>query len=186
MTEAEGEVPNTSDENEMFVENTHKKYFRITLAKGAIPDVRIVPGFNAQGHKELKKNLKAAEQFLDNLAYRKLLLLQSCEIIVKTQTGFFSSHGKGYLEELTQSETARILGVNESTVSRMANEKFMQTPWGQLFPLKYFFTNSQDKVKFALRQLIEKASIARHARAMSFPTGRRCLQPGWQRLGICL
>lgn len=155
VTETTGEAPSSFGENEMFVENTHEKYFRITLAKGAIPSVRIVPGFNAQRHKELKKNLKAAEQFLDNLAYRKSLLLQSCEIIVKTQIGFFSSHGKGYLEELTQSETARILGVNESTVSRMANEKFMQTPWGQLFPLKYFFTNSQDKVKFALRQLIE-------------------------------
>ncbi|MFC2282136.1 MAG: hypothetical protein ACFNLN_11250, partial [Treponema socranskii subsp. buccale] len=80
VTEATGEAPSSSDENEMFVENTHEKYFRITLAKGAIPSVRIVPGFNAQRHKELKKNLKAAEQFLDNLAYRKSLLLQSCEI----------------------------------------------------------------------------------------------------------
>ena len=155
VTESTGEMPSAPGENEAFVENTYEKYFRITLAKGAIPDVRISPAFSAERHKALKKNLKAAEQFLDSLAYRKSLMLRSCEIIVKAQIGFFSSRGRGYLEELTQSETARILGVNESTVSRMANEKFMQTPWGQLFPLKYFFTNSQDKVKFALRQLIE-------------------------------
>ncbi|MCL2138608.1 MAG: RNA polymerase sigma-54 factor, partial [Treponema sp.] len=42
---------------------------------------------------------------------------------------------------LTLSDIAEELGIHETTVSRAANGKYMQTEWG-IFEMRYFFTNS--------------------------------------------
>ena len=42
---------------------------------------------------------------------------------------------------MTLRNIAEELGVHETTVSRAANGKYMQTEWG-IFELRYFFTNS--------------------------------------------
>ncbi|MFA6857349.1 MAG: hypothetical protein WCR31_09080 [Treponema sp.] len=143
---------------EMFVPCGKNSYYQIVLANDFLPEVRIVRGLDGDGYKGLKKNITAARQFLENLAYRKSIIIKACGIIVRVQSKFFSLSGKGYLEPLTQRALAEELGVHESTVSRMANEKYIQTPWGQLFPVKYFFTNTQDKVKFAIKQILETQS----------------------------
>ncbi|MBQ9495904.1 MAG: RNA polymerase factor sigma-54 [Treponema sp.] len=157
----ENEMPQKAEENEILMPYSESAYYRIALAPGTLPDIRIIADIESEKYKGLKKNITAARQFLDMLAYRKSFILQSCEIIVKTQFNFFSSDGHEYLEPLTQNALAKMLGVNESTVSRMVNEKFLQTPWGQLFPLKYFFTNSQDKIKHAMQKIINTYTDAK-------------------------
>jgi RNA polymerase sigma-54 factor len=155
ITKEEGEIRNFDSLREVLVPCTKESYYRIVPADDFLPEVRIVPGLDASKNKGLKKNITAAQQFLENLAYRKSVIIKACGIIVRTQMLFFMSDGRGYLEPLTQISLARELEVHESTVSRMANEKFIQSPWGQLYPIKYFFTNTQDKVKFAIKQLLE-------------------------------
>jgi RNA polymerase sigma-54 factor len=155
VTKVDGEIRSFDPLREMLVPCTAESYYRIVLANDQLPEVRIVPGLDAAQYKGLRKNLTAAQQFLENLAYRKSVIIKACGIIVRTQTEFFLSAGRGYLEPLTQSALAKELGVHESTISRMANEKYMQAPWGQLFPIKYFFTNTQNKVKFVIKQLLE-------------------------------
>ncbi|MDR0562524.1 MAG: RNA polymerase sigma-54 factor, partial [Spirochaetaceae bacterium] len=66
---------------------------------------------------------------------------------------------------LTLRDIAGELGIHETTVSRAANGKYMQTEWG-IFELRYFFTNSisgagsqgsrysKEGVKEILRELI--------------------------------
>jgi RNA polymerase sigma-54 factor len=157
ITKETGEMRVFDPQKEMLVPCGRDAYYRIVLANDFLPEVHIMQGIDKEKNKELKKNLTAAQQFLENLAYRKSVIVRACSIIVRTQVNFFSSSGRGYLEPLTQSALAKELGVHESTVSRMANEKFIQSPWGQLFPIKYFFTNTQDKVKFAIKQILENS-----------------------------
>ncbi|MCK9171281.1 MAG: RNA polymerase factor sigma-54 [Treponema sp.] len=155
ITKVDGEMRSFDPLKEMLVPCGENSYYQIALANDFLPEVRIARGLEGAGYKGLKKNITAARQFLENLAYRKSIIIRACGIIVRIQEKFFSLSGKGYLEPLTQRSLAEELGVHESTVSRMANEKYIQSPWGQLFPVKYFFTNTQDKVKFAIKQILE-------------------------------
>jgi RNA polymerase sigma-54 factor len=49
--------------------------------------------------------------------------------IVEKQRGFFEN-GPAFLSPLTQHDIALMLEIDDSTVSRMANSKYMQTEWG--------------------------------------------------------
>jgi RNA polymerase sigma-54 factor len=59
---------------------------------------------------------------------------------VEFQRSFFTS-GPKYLAPLTLRDIAGELGIHETTVSRTAHGKYIQTEWG-IFELRHFFTNS--------------------------------------------
>jgi RNA polymerase sigma-54 factor len=59
--------------------------------------------------------------------------------IVERQRDYFEK-GVQFLKPLTLREVAEVIGMHESTVSRVTNEKFVQTPRGVL-PLKFFFSS---------------------------------------------
>jgi len=71
---------------------------------------------------------------------RNHTLMMVARAIVKFQRSFFM-HGPQHLAPLTLGDIAGELGIHETTVSRTANGKYMQTEWG-IFELRYFFTNS--------------------------------------------
>ena len=84
-------------------------------------------------------------------------------LIVKKQHEFFSK-GPGCLNELKQKDLAKELGIHETTVSRMANSKFVQCPQG-FFPVRHFFTNavnsiSRDKILSEIKDIIESRKDA--------------------------
>src|SRR6202163_5143621 len=60
--------------------------------------------------------------------------------IVERQREFFE-RGVQYLRPLTLREVAEVISMHESTVSRVTNEKYVQTPRGVL-PLKFFFSSA--------------------------------------------
>ena len=60
--------------------------------------------------------------------------------IVEFQRSFFSN-GPKFLAPLTLKDIAGELGLHETTISRTAHGKYMQTEWG-IFELRHFFTNS--------------------------------------------
>ena len=60
--------------------------------------------------------------------------------IVEFQRPFFID-GPKHLAPLTLGDISGELGLHETTVSRVANGKYMQTEWG-IFELRHFFTNS--------------------------------------------
>ncbi|MPN58938.1 RNA polymerase sigma-54 factor [bioreactor metagenome] len=59
------------------------------------------------------------------------------QAIVDRQRQFFE-HGEVAMRPLVLREIADILGLHESTVSRVTSQKYMATPRG-IFELKYFF-----------------------------------------------
>jgi RNA polymerase sigma-54 factor len=87
-----------------------------------------------------RENIKEARWFIQSINDRNHTLLRVSRAIVEFQRPFFVN-GPKYLSPLTQRDIAQELGVNESTVSRTANGKYMQTEWG-IFEIRYFFTNS--------------------------------------------
>ena len=116
--------------------------FEVEISDKLVPVLRISPDFGkAQKNSRFVKNaIKSARVFLQSLEYRENSIAKAACAIVEAQTDFFKK-GPGRLLPLRQKDIAKKIGVHESTVSRMANSKYLQCQWG-LFPIKYFFTSA--------------------------------------------
>ncbi|MDR1030553.1 MAG: RNA polymerase factor sigma-54 [Treponema sp.] len=88
----------------------------------------------------VKENIKEAQWFIQSINRRNHTLLRVSRAIVEFQRSFFVN-GPKYLAPLTLRDIAGELEIHETTVSRTANGKYMQTEWG-IFELRHFFTNS--------------------------------------------
>jgi len=88
----------------------------------------------------LADHLKEARWTLRNVEQRFATIVQVAEAIVERQHRFLD-HGPMAMRPLGLREIADALGLHESTVSRVTNNKFMMTPMG-VFELKYFFSRA--------------------------------------------
>jgi RNA polymerase sigma-54 factor len=112
----------------------------------------------------VRENIKEARWFIQSINERNHTLLRVSRAIVEFQRPFFM-HGPRHIAPLTMGDIARDLGLVESTISRTARGKYMQTEWG-IFELRHFFTNSisgsgsggsqfsKEGVKEVIRELI--------------------------------
>ena len=91
-----------------------------------------------------RENIREARLFIDHLKRRNKTLIRTANAILQFQYSFFIK-GPKYLAPLTLKDIAKELGVHETTVSRIANGKYMQTEWG-IFEIRYFFSNSINSV----------------------------------------
>jgi len=87
-----------------------------------------------------RDNIKEARLFISHLSQRNQTLIRVANAILEFQRSFFMN-GPKYLAPLTLADIAKELDVHETTVSRTANGKYMQTEWG-IYEIRYFFTNS--------------------------------------------
>ena len=87
-----------------------------------------------------RQNIKEARWFINTINQRNHTLLRVCRAIVEFQRPFFTN-GLKYLAPLTLRDIAQELGLHETTVSRIANSKYVQTEWG-IFEIRHFFSNS--------------------------------------------
>ena len=87
-----------------------------------------------------RENIKEARWFINSINQRNHTMLRVSRAIVEFQRPFFTN-GPKHLAPLTLRDIAQELGLHETTVSRTANNKYMQTEWG-IFELRHFFTNS--------------------------------------------
>jgi RNA polymerase sigma-54 factor len=88
----------------------------------------------------VRDNIKRGKFFIRSIHQRNQTLLKVTRAVVEFQRAFFAE-GPRRLAPLTLKDVADEVGVHETTVSRIANRKYMQTDWG-IFELRYFFTNS--------------------------------------------
>lgn len=108
----------------------------------------------------LKDNLQEARWFLKSLQSRNETLLKVASCIVEKQRGFLD-YGAEAMKPLVLYDIAEIVGMHESTISRVTTQKYMHTPQG-IFELKYFFSShvSTDSggecSSTAIRALIKK------------------------------
>jgi RNA polymerase sigma-54 factor len=118
----------------------------------------------------VKARIEAAQWFIDAIRQRQFTLLNTMETIAAKQQAFFLSGGdEKRLRPMILKDIAEEIGMDISTVSRVANSKYVQTEFG-IYPLKFFFTEgietedgmvSNREVKKALEEIIEGESKRR-------------------------
>jgi len=90
-----------------------------------------------RGESSLSGQLQEARWLIKNVQQRFDTILRVSQTIVDRQRQFFE-HGEVAMRPLVLREIADILGLHESTISRVTSQKYMATPRG-IFELKYFF-----------------------------------------------
>ena len=100
----------------------------------------------------ISEKLNSAKWLIKTIEQRRQTMLKVMNYIVRHQEDFFEK-GINFLRPLTLVEVADAIGMHESTVSRVTNSKYVQTPRG-VFQLKFFFSssiNTQDGNAIAAR-----------------------------------
>lgn len=92
---------------------------------------------------DIKKLFNEAKNLDKALSQRKSTFENFLKHFVILQQNFFYK-GEKYIHPISQKDFAQKIGISESTISRIVNNKYIDTPFG-IFPLKYFFTSSYSK-----------------------------------------
>ena len=96
-------------------------------------------GVDTADNRYLQDKLQEARWFIKSLVSRNETLLKVARAIVDRQRAFFE-HGAEAMKPLVLHDIAEIVGMHESTISRVTTSKYMLTPRG-IFELKYFFSS---------------------------------------------
>ena len=95
--------------------------------------------YDTESKEFIANKMNSAHWMIQAIEQRRQTMLKVMNYIVERQRDFFEK-GVQHLKPLTLREVAEVIGMHESTVSRVTNEKFVQTPRGVL-PLKFFFSS---------------------------------------------
>ena len=120
---------------------------------GSFKELDESPDADPEAKKFVHDKVQDAESFISILDMRKETLEKAAEAIIQCQRDFFLK-GPKYLKPLTQREFAKIIKRNESTVSRIANSKYVQTDWG-FYPFSYFFPSQGESVLEIIKEIME-------------------------------
>lgn len=112
----------------------------------------------------MQEKLKSAQWLIKSIQQRQRTIFKATECIVKRQVEFFEE-GIHKLKPMILKDIAEDIGMHESTVSRVTNNKYVHTPRG-IFELKYFFNSSvssdsgqdlaSEAVKVRIREIVSK------------------------------
>jgi RNA polymerase sigma-54 factor len=145
--------------------------WRVELNPEALPKLRINPATPRWPAKPvrtrvmayLKNHLQEARWFLKSLQNRNETLLKVATCIVERQREFLE-RGDEHMKPLILRDIAEVLGMHESTISRVTTQKYMHTPRG-LYELKFFFSShvgtsdggecSSTAIRAMIRKLIQ-------------------------------
>ena len=129
----------------------------LTLNSRNAPDLRVSEGYREmlrayeRGSKKdkrqkeavlfIKQKIDAAKWFIDAIRQRQHTLLSTMEAIMRHQEEFFMTGDETTLRPMILKDIAEKTDLDISTVSRVANSKFVQTEFGT-YRLKFFFSES--------------------------------------------
>jgi len=129
----------------------------LTLNSRNAPELRISEGYRdmmkdyERGAKKdkrqkeavlfIKQKIDSAKWFIDAIKQRQHTLLSTMNAIMEHQYQFFLTGDETELRPMILKDIAEKIGLDISTVSRVANSKFVQTEFGT-YRLKFFFSES--------------------------------------------
>lgn len=87
----------------------------------------------------VKQKIEAAKWFIDAISQRQHTLFTTMSAIMNFQKEYFMEGDETKLHPMILKDIADMIGLDISTVSRVANSKYVQTPFGT-FLLKSFFS----------------------------------------------
>jgi RNA polymerase sigma-54 factor len=121
----------------VFANDTNLPRLRISRAYREVARDR--NKFTGENKDFISAKLNSANWMIQAIEQRRQTMLKVMNFIVDRQREFFE-RGVQYLRPLTLREVAEHIEMHESTVSRVTNEKFVQTPRG-VYSLKFFFSS---------------------------------------------
>ncbi len=89
----------------------------------------------------IKNKIENAEWFIEAIQQRHLTLMLSMNAILEYQEEYFITGDESKLKPMILKDIAEKVGLDVSTISRVANSKYAQTPYGT-FLLKTFFSET--------------------------------------------
>lgn len=89
----------------------------------------------------VKQKLDSAKWFIDAIKQRQNTLLNTMQAIIDLQHDYFMTGDETKIKPMILKDIADKIDMDISTVSRVANSKYIQTPYGT-FLLKTFFSES--------------------------------------------
>jgi RNA polymerase sigma-54 factor len=127
----------------------------LTLNSRNAPDLKVSKAYmemleqyskgKDKGSKEasmfVKQKLDGAKWFIDAIQQRSHTLLYTMNAIMEYQRDYFLTGDETQLKPMILKDIAERVGLDISTISRVANSKYVQTPFGT-FLLKTFFSES--------------------------------------------
>ena len=156
----------------------------LTMNTGVIPELRVNSTFKdlLQSYKEsgskkdkaqkdavifVKQKLDSAKWFIDAIRQRHRTLMLTMSSIMSFQEEYFLSGDERMLKPMILKDIAEKVSMDISTVSRVANSKYVDTPYGT-FLIKHFFSESMKndqgedvstkEIKKILEEVIDKES----------------------------
>ncbi|OYT73127.1 MAG: RNA polymerase sigma-54 factor [Chloracidobacterium sp. CP2_5A] len=155
---------------EIFIEKVGDAYV-IRFNDDGLPQLRINakyrrilenPAASREERDYVRDRLRAAIDLMRNIDYRRRTIYRICEAIVERQRDFLD-HGPARIKPMMLKDIAERVGLHLSTVSRVVNGKYVQTPLG-IIELRRFFTEglinddgeavSTDVIKLRIKRLI--------------------------------
>ena len=153
----------------------------LSLNSRNIPDLRISSAYNEmlssfKLHKDkqskdekdavnfVKQKIESAKWFIDAIRQRQNTMMVTMHAILKYQYEYFLEGDEKRMRPMILKDIADMTGLDISTISRVANSKYIQTHFGT-YPLKYFFSEgmqtdsgeevSTREIKMILQECIE-------------------------------
>ena len=178
-----GSISSFSENNHIvpdFILTVNENHISVNLNRRNAPDLHIstnykemLKGYQSSRIKSraqretvqfIKQKLDAAKWFIEAINQRYQTLSLTIDAIVKFQTEYFLSGDEKKIKPMILKDIAEKINMDISTVSRVANSKYIETPYGT-FLLKKFFSESLKnlegeevstfKIKNILESLIE-------------------------------
>jgi RNA polymerase sigma-54 factor len=87
----------------------------------------------------VKQKIDSAKWFIDAIKQRQNTMLLTMNAILRYQEEYFIDGDETKLKPMILKDVAEMTGLDISTISRVANSKYIQTHFG-IFPLKFFFS----------------------------------------------
>lgn len=111
--------------------------------------------------KFITEKKEGAQKFIDMLNLREHKLRDTMIAIINWQKEYFLTGDEKYIKPLILKDIANEVKYDETTISRITNSKYVETPFGT-FPLKKLFSpavgkteNSSKEVQSVLREIID-------------------------------
>lgn len=125
-------------------------------------------GYSAEAKDFIRKKFEAAKWFIASIHQRRDTLLRVMRSIVEKQREFFET-GEN-LKPMIYKDIAEMIGMDISTISRVVNNKYVQTEYG-MFKLRHFFSDSittttgeevsNKEVKLLIKEMIEQEDLGK-------------------------
>jgi len=115
----------------------------------------------------LKQKLDTAKWFIDAIEQRYQTLFQTVNAIVNFQKDYFLTGEEKKLKPMILKDIAEMVDLDISTISRVANSKYIETPYGIKLLKSYFSEGMKNKegedistieIKKILKEIIESES----------------------------